>query len=130
MCRLKKQELATFSESAEDILRKLEESAKKEVGAKEQPEQIILDDAYEPQAQKAREKIVISVQDKDGQQQIRIYKDDKFDKLFKAYAKKAKLNPSDLTFVFDGDKIDPTSTPADLDLEDSDMIEVSHKRRC
>ncbi|GJN18432.1 hypothetical protein PR202_gb05595 [Eleusine coracana subsp. coracana] len=128
--RLKKQELANFAESAEDILRKLEESAKKEVGAKEQPEQIILDDEYEARAQKVKEKIVISVQDKDGQQQIRIYKDDKFDKLFKAYAKKAKLNPSDLIFVFDGDKIDPTSTPADLDLEDNDMIEVSHKRHC
>ncbi|TVU34532.1 hypothetical protein EJB05_16367 [Eragrostis curvula] len=128
--RLKKQEFATFAaESAEDILRKLEETAKKEVGAKE-PEKIILDDAPEPQAEKAREKIIISVQDKDGQQQFRIYKDDKFDKLFKAYAKKAKLNPSDLAFAFDGERIDPASTPKDLDLEDNDMIEVSHKRRC
>jgi hypothetical protein len=55
-------------------LRKLEEAAKKEFGAKEQPEQIILDDASEPEAEKAREKIIISVQDKDGQQKIRIYK--------------------------------------------------------
>jgi hypothetical protein len=58
-----------------------------------------------------------------------LLQDDKFDKLFKAYARKAKRNPSDLTFVFDGDKIDPASTPEDLDLEDGDMIEVSHKRR-
>ncbi|XP_062214666.1 uncharacterized protein LOC133915491 isoform X2 [Phragmites australis] len=126
--RLKKQELAKFAESAQEILQKLDETAKNEVGAKEPPEQIILEES-EPQVEKAREKIIISIQDKDGQQQIRVYKDDKFDKLFKAYAKKAKLNPSDLTFVFDGDKINPSSTPEDLDLEDDDMIEVRHKGR-
>jgi hypothetical protein len=44
------------------------------------------------------------------------------------YANKAKLNPSDLSFVFDGEKINPSSTPQDLDLEDEDMIEVRRKR--
>ena len=44
------------------------------------------------------------------------------------YAKKAKLNASDLAFVFDGEKINLSSTPEDLDLEDDDMIEVRHKR--
>ena len=53
--------------------------------------------------------------------------DEKFDKLFKAYAKKVQLSPSDLTFIFDGDKINSTSTPQDLDLEDDDMIEVRRK---
>jgi hypothetical protein len=56
-----------------------------------------------------------------------VLQDDKFKKFFKVYAKKAKLNLSDLTFVFDGDKIDPSSTPEDLDLLDDDMIEVSRK---
>jgi competence protein ComGF len=69
-----KQEFTNFSESVDDILSKLEEAAKKELGAKEQLEQIILDDASEPEAEKARERIIISVQDKDGQQKIRIYK--------------------------------------------------------
>ena len=53
--------------------------------------------------------------------------DEKFQKLFKAYAKKVQLNPSNLTFVFDGEKINPECTPQDLDLEDEDMIEVRHK---
>jgi len=44
------------------------------------------------------------------------------------YAKKAKLNASDLAFVFDGEKVNLSSTPEDLDLEDDDMIEVRHKR--
>ncbi|KAL6615555.1 hypothetical protein ACP70R_037825 [Stipagrostis hirtigluma subsp. patula] len=127
--RLKKQELAKIAESAQDILQKIDQSVKQDIAAKEYPVHIVLDEPSEPQAEKSREKIVISIQDKDGQQQIRVYKDDKFDKLIKAYAKKAKLNPSDLTFVFDGDKIDPAITPEDLGLEDDDMIEVCHKRR-
>lgn len=126
--RLKKQEWAKFAESAQDILQKLDEITNKEVGPKEPPEQIILDEESEPQVEKAREKIVISIQDKDGQQQMRVYKDEKFDKLLKVYAKKAKLNPSDLSFVFDGEKINPSSTPQDLDLEDEDMIEVRRKQ--
>jgi hypothetical protein len=56
-----------------------------------------------------------------------LLQDEKFDKLFKAYAKKVDLNPSNLSFIFDGDKINPASTPQDLDLEDEDMIEVRHK---
>lgn len=71
---MKKQEWAKFAESAEDILQKLDEITNKEVGPKEPPEQIILDEESEPQVEKAREKIVISIQDKDGQQQMRVYK--------------------------------------------------------
>lgn len=128
ICRLKKQELAKFAESAHNIFQEFDEITKR-VGSKEPSEPIILDVESEPQVEKAREKIVVSIQDKDGQQQFRVYKDEKFDKLLKAYAKKAKLNPSDLTFVFDGEKINPSSTPKDLDLEDDDMIEVRHKLR-
>ncbi|CAO2190982.1 unnamed protein product [Urochloa humidicola] len=127
--RLKKQEFAKFAESAHHILQELDATAKKDVGSKEAPNQIILDEESELEVQEARKKIVISIQDKDGKQQFRVYKDEKFDKLLKAYAKKSKLNPSDLAFVFDGEKINPSSTPQDLDLEDDDMIEVCHKRR-
>ncbi|RLN22401.1 uncharacterized protein C2845_PM07G15220 [Panicum miliaceum] len=127
--RLQRRELAKLTESAHDILQDLDATAKTEVVSKEQPEQIIIDDESEPQVEKAREKIVISIQDKNAQQQIRVYKDEKFDKLLKVYAKKAKLNPSDLVFVFDGEKVNLSSTPEDLDLEDDDMLEVRHKRR-
>ncbi|CAO2170582.1 unnamed protein product [Urochloa humidicola] len=127
--RLKKQEFAKFAESAHHILQELDATAKKDVGSKEPPEQIILDEESEPEVHQARKKIVISIQDKDGRKQFRVYKDEKFDKLLKVYAKKSKLNPSDLAFVFDGEKINPSSTPQDLDLEDDDMIEVCHKRR-
>jgi len=71
---LKKQEWAKFAESAQDILQKMDAITNKEVGPKEPPEQIILDEESEPPVQKAREKIVISIQDKDGHQQMRVYK--------------------------------------------------------
>ncbi|KAG2589935.1 hypothetical protein PVAP13_5NG357285 [Panicum virgatum] len=128
--RLKRQELAKWAESVHDILQDLDATARTEVVSKEQPEQIIIDDEPEPQVEKVREKIVISIQDKNARQQFRVFKDEKFDKLLKVYAKKAKLNPSDLAFVFDGEKVNLSSTPEDLDLEDDDMIEVRHKRHC
>jgi len=126
--RLKRQELTKWAESVHDILQDLDATARTEVVSKEQPEQIIIDDEPEPQVEKVREKIVISIQDKNTRQQFRVFKDEKFDKLLKVYAKKAKLNPSDLAFVFDGEKVNLSSTPEDLDLEDDDMIEVRHKR--
>lgn len=55
--------------------------------------------------------------------------DEKFGKLFRAYAKKVNLSVADLTFAFDGDKVDAESTPEDLGLEDEDMVEVLHKTR-
>jgi hypothetical protein len=71
---LKKQEWAKFAESAQGILQKMDAITNKEVGPKEPPEQIILDEESEPPVEKAREKIVISIQDKDGHQQMRVYK--------------------------------------------------------
>ncbi|KQK08655.1 uncharacterized protein LOC100844273 isoform X2 [Brachypodium distachyon] len=124
--RLNKQEIEKL---AEDTFQKVAEAVKKGLEAKKQSEHIVLDEATETEVKKAREKILIMIEDKDGRQQFRISKDEKFDKLFKVYAKKVQVSPSDLTFVFDGDKINPTSTPQDLDLEDADMIEVRHKPR-
>ncbi|XP_015693383.1 uncharacterized protein LOC102704385 [Oryza brachyantha] len=125
--RLQKQAMAKFAESADDFLEKVVQTAKQKVQARIPTEHIDLDNSSERQVENARQKVVITIQDKAGQQQFRIYKDEKFDKLFKAYAKKVNLSLADLTFVFDGDKLDPASTPEDLDLEDEDMIEVRHK---
>lgn len=45
------------------------------------------------------------------------------------YADKVNLDPQNLGFIFDGDKIDPSTTPSELDMEDHDMIEVHTKKR-
>lgn len=53
--------------------------------------------------------------------------DDKFERLFKMYAEKSKLNMEGLVFSFDGEKISPQATPKNLGMEDGDMIEVNAK---
>jgi len=66
--------LAKWVESVHDILQDLDATARTEVVSKEQPEQIIIDDEPEPQVEKVREKIVISIQDKNAWQQFRVFK--------------------------------------------------------
>ena len=66
--------MAKWAESAHDLLQDLDATARTEVVSKEQPEQIIIDDEPEPQVEKVREKIVISIQDKNARQQFRVFK--------------------------------------------------------
>ncbi|KAK1297902.1 hypothetical protein QJS10_CPB14g00237 [Acorus calamus] len=124
--RSKKQELASLLQSAEDVIRAAEEAAKKELNSsKDAVLESETDKAAKPRVE--RKKVVISIQDKDGLKQFRVYKDDKLEKLFKMYAKKVKVNLAKLVFCFDGDRISPSATPAGLGLEDEDMIEVHIK---
>ncbi|OVA14245.1 Rad60/SUMO-like domain [Macleaya cordata] len=125
--RLKKQELASFAQSAEDVLRAVEESAKRERNSSVTASE---SEAGKPQPSKVhgdRVKIVISIQDKDELKQYRIYMDEKFERLFKMYAEKVKREMQSLVFCFDGDKVSPTATPGGLGMEDDDIIEVHVK---
>ncbi|KAG6655821.1 uncharacterized protein LOC122308932 [Carya illinoinensis] len=124
--RLKKQELVLFAQSAEDVLRAMEESAKRELGNSIQSTmETVADQPSKPFGE--RVKIVISIQDKNGLKQFRMYMDDCFERLFKMYADKVKLDIQSLVFCFDGDKISPTATPDGLGMEDNDIIEVHVK---
>eukprot|EP00268_Persea_americana_P006061 TRINITY_DN12130_c0_g1_i2.p1 TRINITY_DN12130_c0_g1~~TRINITY_DN12130_c0_g1_i2.p1 ORF type:complete len:224 (-),score=66.45 TRINITY_DN12130_c0_g1_i2:518-1189(-) len=126
--RLKKQELASFAQSAEDVMRAVEESARKEISK-------LGRSALEPEGDQPskvtgeREKIVITIQDKDEQKKFCVFKDDRFERLFKMYAEKTKSDIESLVFCFDGDKVNPSSSPKSLELEDEDIIEVHHKSR-
>ncbi|KAL8112206.1 uncharacterized protein LOC141667161 [Apium graveolens] len=121
--RLKKQELLSYAQSAEDILQNVDEPVKKNSNTS--------DSAAEPQPKPSndRAKIVICIQDKDEVKHFRVYMDDKFEKLLKMYADKVKLDVKTIAFSFDGDKISPTATPADLGMEDEDIVEVHMKAR-
>ncbi|KAK1423102.1 hypothetical protein QVD17_18397 [Tagetes erecta] len=124
--RLKREELLSFTESTKDMVRTVEECVKRDL-------KTLADSDCESPIEKPskpavdRPKIVISIQDKDGLKQFRIYKDDKFEKLFKMYADKVKNKVENLVFCFDGDKIGPSTTPSSLEMEDDDMIEVHVK---
>ncbi|XP_065881406.1 uncharacterized protein [Euphorbia lathyris] len=127
--RLKRQELESLAKSGVEVLRAVEESVKRELSTSvavngyletvsEQPMKSICE----------RAKIVISIQNKDELKQFRVYKDDKFERLFKLYADKVQSNIQTLVFSFDGDKISPTATPDSLGMEDDDIIEVHLKK--
>lgn len=53
--------------------------------------------------------------------------DDKFERLFKIYADKTKLDVKNLVFCFDGDKVTPDQTPNSLGMEENDILEVHVK---
>ncbi|KAK7274230.1 hypothetical protein RIF29_15311 [Crotalaria pallida] len=76
-----------------------------------------------------RPKILISVQDKKELKQIRMFMDDKFERVIKIYADKARCDLNQIALSFDGDKIGLSDTPASLGMEDDDMIEVHVKSR-
>ncbi|KAK8643513.1 hypothetical protein V6N13_012806 [Hibiscus sabdariffa] len=125
--RRRKQELLSLAQSAKSMLQEAEESAKQEPSDMLKPS---LDSVAEqptiPTSERA--KIVISIQNKDELKQFRVYTDDKFEKLFSLYATKAKLDLQSLVFSFDGDKINLAATPASLEMEDDDIIEVHVKK--
>ncbi|XP_030529296.1 uncharacterized protein LOC115740066 isoform X2 [Rhodamnia argentea] len=122
--RLMKQELQAFAQSA-NLLQSVEDSAQKKVSS---PSQSLKDASTElPKPQHERAKIVISIQDKDGPKQFRVFLDDKFERLFKLYADRVKLNQENLVFTFDGEKISPSATPCSLGMEDEDILEVHVK---
>ena len=50
---------------------------------------------------------------------------EKFEKLFVKYAESNSVPLGQLVFWFDGQKVSASSTPADLDIEDEDIIEVN-----
>lgn len=123
--RLMKQELLSCALSAEDVLRSMEESVKEDGKSLQSSLDAVADQPSRPDNERA--KIVISVQDKDGLKQFRIYMDDKFERLFKLYAENAKHDLQSLIFCFDGEKIGAEATPNALGMEDNDIIEVHVK---
>ncbi|KAJ8747793.1 hypothetical protein K2173_010095 [Erythroxylum novogranatense] len=127
--RLKKLELQqSLARSAEDVLRAVESSVRRDLSSSIQSS---LDDAAEQKlkAPLERTKIVISFQDKDELRQFRVYKDEKFERIFKMYVDKVKLDIQSLGFSFDGDIIHSAATPNSLGMEDDDIIEVHAKKK-
>jgi len=70
MFRIKKQELASLAQPTEDMLKAVMESAKREL-RKSAQSAVVLD--VEPPPKPARQKILISIQDKAGQKPFCMY---------------------------------------------------------
>ncbi|CAI9096122.1 OLC1v1032201C1 [Oldenlandia corymbosa var. corymbosa] len=135
--RLRRQELASVAKSAEEVLRNVEEQVKREFAAAESMEDEV-DASLQPPKKSGgqpskdsddRPKIVISLQDQNGPTQYRVFKDDPLEKVFKKFAEKVELDLQSLVFVFDGDKVSPKATPAALEMEENEIIEVHVKTK-
>ncbi|KAL0923790.1 hypothetical protein M5K25_004562 [Dendrobium thyrsiflorum] len=119
-----KEELASLAEAAKDLLNSASEFGNSDVCISENSAEDTKEDKCFAKVE--REKIVISIlDDKGGQQQFRLFVDDKFERLFKTYAEKVKVKPESLVFSFDGERVSPTATPAGLGLEKDDIIQVN-----
>ncbi|MED6132299.1 hypothetical protein PIB30_017733 [Stylosanthes scabra] len=116
--RLKKQEL-------QELFKTVEESAKRDVYDSSKSS---MDDASEKTSKPTeRPKILISIQDKGERKPVRVYRDDKFERIFKMYAEKLGCDQKQIVLSFDGDKISPSETPDTLGMEDDDIVEVHVK---
>lgn len=47
-----------------------------------------------------------------------------FSKIFSAYCKKIGTDTADIRFLFEGARVSPDQTPADLDMSDEDCIDA------
>ena len=56
---------------------------------------------------------------------FKVKKETKFSKIFAAYASQKGIDPASLTFLFDGNRIGPDTTPKMLEMEDGDLVEVN-----
>ncbi|CAM8938280.1 hypothetical protein QQ045_015527 [Rhodiola kirilowii] len=120
--RLQRQELVSTINQDVDV----EDPVREEISSALNPSQEEVSEVpAKPLSERA--KVVISIQDKDGLNQCRIYMDEKLERLFNNYATKMKLDAKKLVFCFDGDKINSSATPASLGMEDDDIIEVHVK---
>ncbi|KAL7534624.1 hypothetical protein ACHAXR_007870 [Thalassiosira sp. AJA248-18] len=70
------------------------------------------------------EPITIRVRDQTGEETyFKIKKSTKMSKVFDTYAQRKGVQASSLRFLLDGDRIQPDSTPKQLELDDQDQID-------
>ena len=55
---------------------------------------------------------------------FKVKKSIKFDKLFTAFCTKRGTDKASTKFLFDGARLNGEQTPADMDMEDDDVIEA------
>jgi small ubiquitin-related modifier len=59
-----------------------------------------------------------------GELHFKVKAHTKFEKIFNAYATKKSIGVETMKFLFDGARLRPTQTPAEVGLENDDCIEA------
>jgi len=71
------------------------------------------------------EHLNLKVKAQDGNEiYFRVKKTTQFKKVFAAFCKKVGADLDSVRFLFDGSRINPTTTPAELEMEDDDVIDA------
>ncbi|KAI0795869.1 ubiquitin-like protein [Abortiporus biennis] len=79
----------------------------------------------EPKAEDANAPINIKVVTQTGEEVFfKIKRNTKLSKLQGAYANKVGKDVGSIRFLYDGNRVNDTDTPASLDMEDNDTIDV------
>jgi len=74
---------------------------------------------------KSAEHLNIKVKSQDGNEiYFKVKKTTQFRKVIQAYCKKVGSEPDSVRFLFDGQRIRPDQTPAELNMEDEDEIDA------
>ncbi|KAK7682035.1 hypothetical protein QCA50_014999 [Cerrena zonata] len=82
-------------------------------------------DNLEPKAEDANAPINIKVVTQTGEEVFfKIKRGTKLSKLQSAYASKVGKDVGSIRFLYDGDRVNENDTPASLDMEDNDAIDV------
>mmetsp|Transcript_4029 Transcript_4029/g.18393 ORF Transcript_4029/g.18393 Transcript_4029/m.18393 type:complete len:93 (+) Transcript_4029:94-372(+) len=69
--------------------------------------------------------INLKVKDQDNSEvHFKVRQTTKFEKIFTAFCSRKSLQPGAVRFLFDGQRINPTQTPQELDMEDGDSIDA------
>ncbi|KAK9814255.1 hypothetical protein WJX72_003009 [[Myrmecia] bisecta] len=78
-----------------------------------------------PKVEGGSETIQLKVKDQTGGEvHFKVKTTTKFEKIMQAYCQKKSIDMAGMRFLFEGTRINNTSTPADLGMEDDDIIDA------
>ena len=79
--------------------------------------------AAAPPAASTAPRLILWLQDATGKkQQVAVRSDTKFAQVFDAYCVSQGRARDSVKFLFDGDVVQPNATPAQLDIDEDDMV--------
>eukprot|EP01067_Filipodium_phascolosomae_P007773 Filipodium_phascolosomae@DN637_c0_g1_i1.p2 len=81
--------------------------------------------AEEAKPQAPAEHMTIKVKNASGEEvQFRVKKTTQFRRIIQAYCSRLGQTESTVRFLFDGERITPEQTPADLNMENEDVVDA------
>jgi IS5 family transposase len=115
------------AEAEKERQREASERAETARRAEQERERAALEARSAAEASRPRTRLSIKFQTRGAKRptEIDAFADEKFEDIFRRYAAQVKQPVGSLRFRFDGDAVGPGETPANLDMEDGDIVDVA-----